>query len=158
MEKEKFFDRKMQWLLAGAFFILLPMLALHAPSLDARLYYSDVEAVEFFSRLTPVEISRYRITEALDFLFISLYTASLVLAAQRLRLRPWAIAFVPALFDLVETNYIFWSLTIGISVPAWLGWVTYWKWISAAVVLALLAVMAVWRSLRLSKVRGPPFA
>ncbi|MGE3260277.1 MAG: hypothetical protein AB7K68_00715 [Bacteriovoracia bacterium] len=143
MKGEKFFDVKMIALLIGLVFLLAAMAALGAPSLDKRLYYTGLEAREFFSRLSAQDAANYRLNEIIDLGFILLYTFTLVLTFVRLyprsKLLYW-IAFAPAVFDLIETGSILHVLNFGETFPvlSWLGAATFLKWASTVVALGLI--------------------
>ncbi|MGZ3692641.1 MAG: hypothetical protein ACXWQO_00105 [Bdellovibrionota bacterium] len=143
MKPQKFFDIKMYFLLGGMAFLLLAMLALGAPSLDSRLYYTGQEARQFFAHISAQDAANYRLNEIIDFVFIGVYTFTLVLSFSRLHSRSpllYWIAFAPGVFDLIETGSILHILNFGETFPVtgWLGVATFLKWMSALVAVGLL--------------------
>jgi hypothetical protein len=151
MATQKFFDLKMLLLLGSLVFLLLAMLALGAPSLDQRLYYTGLEARKFFAHISLQDAANYRLTEMIDFAFIGLYTCTLVLSFSRLHSRSpllYWIAFAPGVFDLIETGTILHILNFGETFPAtdWLGVATFLKWMSGAVAIGLLIRGAIRRA------------
>lgn len=139
----KLFDWKMIFLCAAMFLLVASMLALGAPSLDKRLYYTGLEARAFFAKLSLQDAANYRLTEILDLVFIALYSFALVLGFTRLYPRKMILlwlAFAPGVFDIIETGTILHILNFGETFPAtdWLGVATFLKWASAVVALGMI--------------------
>ncbi len=130
-------------LCAGA--IILCLMKVYGPSqtLDARLFYDQMEAWSFFQTLGTEESARYFVNELLDLCFIAVYSSIFYLSLQRLNgwKKPWlAIALIPGLFDWIETTWILFILKAGqISGPMlWLGWFTLMKWVCVIVMICVL--------------------
>lgn len=119
-----------------------------AKTLDARIYYTYAESLEYIWKLTPAEQSGYAIAEGLDFLLIATYTVILLMWFQFVF--PWArwflmFAFLPGFFDLIETGTIFLALVTGSSdyLFEYLGTITCLKWLTGcAVVFLSLGVLS----------------
>ncbi len=125
--------------------ILLGLMTWIAPSetLDAKLYYNQLDAWTFFQTLGAQDRQHYFINELCDLVFIFLYTSILYLSAERKT--SWdpklcRVVFIPTLFDLYETLSILAVLHTGEMPPAtlWLGVVTCLKWLSGFGVTAAI--------------------
>ncbi len=135
----------MLFILGSGFVVLAAMMIIGpSQSLDARLYYDQMDVWSFFVSLSPEQASRYFVNELLDLVFIFLYSSFLVLSFQRLT--GWKksyckIGYLPGAFDLVETAWILSTLKTGIIAGPilWMGTVTFLKWTSGAIVVLLLA-------------------
>lgn len=112
--------------------------------LDTELFYTAAQAQSFFQSLEPLESQTYLLHETLDLVFLSSYGALFFLMARKFELRGYLLAFVPGVFDLIETVTIIFLLLNRIwSPPFWLGYVTCLKWATGGIVLfSLLAGFA----------------
>jgi hypothetical protein len=144
----KFFDLKIKILLICGLIIFALFAQFHVANiLDARLFYSHQEALEYFQNLSFENSLLYWKAETTDFFFILTYTAFLYISLKRLL---WKnpklkyLAFLPGLFDLPETAMIWSVLTFGISPNqfSWLGLFTLMKWLS---LLPILTVFIIYR-------------
>lgn len=80
--------------------------------LDARVFYSLAEAVNYLMSLTELQKREYLFAEFFDFWFMINYTWINFLAAKKVGLKPrllW-IAFVPGVLDFFETILIVYFL------------------------------------------------
>ncbi len=134
--------------------ILLTIMSTVAPegSLDARFYYTSLEAQTFLKSLSLQGLTNYRLNEFLDLFFIYKYTRALGLSLTRLfpGKKLWMLIFIPASLDLLETSVIIAALSSAHQTLflSQLGVVTAAKWIT---VLSLTA-FTVWSLfLRLKK-------
>src|SRR5262249_16598807 len=120
-------------LLCASAVILCGMMLFGLPhSLDARLYYDQMEAWSFFQTLSPEDTTRYFWNELADLVLIGVYSTAFYLALERLGgwKKPYLkIALIPGIFDFIETTWILMILKTGqIAEPMlWLGWVTCLK-------------------------------
>lgn len=83
-----------------------------AHKLDARIFYSFTEAVNYLMSLTELQKREYLFAELFDFWFMINYTWINFLAAKKVFLTPrilW-IAFVPGVLDFFETILIVYFL------------------------------------------------
>ncbi|MGE5085203.1 MAG: hypothetical protein ACM3MG_02820 [Bacillota bacterium] len=114
-------------------------------ALDVRLYYSALEAQDFFARLSLSEVNAYIRHELFDLVFIFVYSYLLLLQVRRIykpTLMITAFALTPGFFDFIETSTIL-SVLIGwVQSPPWLGAITFLKWIASAIVI--LAILFGW--------------
>ena len=139
----------MIFILSASLIVLFVMTILApADTLDARLYYDQMEAWSFFQTLGTEDANRYFLNELLDLVFIGLYSSLLYFSFERLTdfKKPFLkIAYLPACFDLVETFWVLAVLKTGnISGPVlWLGLVTCLKWTTGLAVLLILAFFAI---------------
>jgi hypothetical protein len=110
-------------------------LGLH-DSLDAHFYYSATEADTYFSSLSPRLRHLYLKTELIDLAFLTTYSWIFWTLAGRYFSRSYRwMAFVPGIFDLIETSSIILILS-GWPVEnfsAWLGVATMIKWTTGTV-------------------------
>ena len=107
--------------------------------LDVRLFYSVIEAQEFFHRLSIHEIKNYFFGELLDLFFILNYSALSFLLFQSYfsKKEKWVL-FLPGLLDLVETGSILLTLK-GHQISLFLlSLSTLAKWCSGVLVLVFL--------------------
>lgn len=114
-------------------------------ALDVRLYYSALEAQDFFAGLSSAEVNAYIRHELFDVAFIFTYSYLLLLQIRRVykpSLMMTGIAVLPGIFDLIETSTILTVLMGWIEAPAWLGAITFVKWMTAAV--SLLTILSGW--------------
>lgn len=129
------------------------MLSLSRISLDAMLYYTDEQAQLFFASLTSKQWQAYQIHELIDlFLFLPIYTWLAFLFMRRLF--PYntyllSLAFIPGVFDLIETTTILLYLMKLIQhFPNSMGYITFYKWLDGALLLAALVFGCLLRWLR----------
>jgi len=110
-------------------------------ALDIRLYYSAIESKDFFASLSPDEVKAYIRHEIFDLVFIFVYTYLLFLQIRRVykpSLPMTLIAIAPGAFDLAETTTILTVLHGAFEAPAWLGAMTFIKWVTSVVVILLI--------------------
>lgn len=125
-------DKKLLFALLGLVIIGV-LISLLGPneSLDAKLFYSGDEALNFFQSLTEPAIAKYKNQEILDLFFILLYT-TVFYRLLRVRKPEWAflLCLLPGIMDYSETLSILTYLLNGTSpIPLnWLGYVTFLKW------------------------------
>jgi len=133
-------------LLWSASLIVLTVMTIIAPAntLDARLYYNQMEVWSFFQTLSIGDANRYFVTELVDLVFIFLYSSVLYLSIKKLR--NWkkafhGVAFLPGCFDFVETTWILATLKTGqVTEPVlWMGTITFLKWFTGFLVICALA-------------------
>ena len=109
-------------------------------SLDAHFYYTSEYAQIFLTQQSAEEANAYFINELIDLSFLATYSALFFLLFRRYggSKRSW-LAFIPGIFDLIETVTIL-SLLRGWAtvVPWWLGFATALKWVTAT--LAIVGV------------------
>ena len=120
-----------------------PPLSLEIRPLDARFFYTGAEASAYLEQIGPAGRSAYLRAETVDFGLILIYTTLIArLFVRRFgRQALCAIAFVPGLFDLIETAGAFSVVWQGKSeAPAFLGYATALKWITTFLVLGILAL------------------
>jgi hypothetical protein len=130
------------WVASAIILIAMNKIA-PADILDARLYYNQMEVWSFFTSLSPEEAGSYFLNELLDLVFICIYSSILYLSFKRLTAwkKSWRqIAWLPGFFDLIETSGILITLKTGaITGPVlWLGFVTFAKWLTGALVVVCL--------------------
>lgn len=142
----KFFDIRIKILFIFTLIILALFARFHvANTLDARLFYSHQEAIEYFQSMSFENSVLYWKTETTDFFFILTYTAFFYLCFKRLlwkKPKLKYLAFLPGLFDLTETTTIWSVLTFGLSLNqfSWLGLMTLMKWLSLLLVFIVFAI------------------
>ncbi len=105
-------------------------------TLDARFFYSGVEAEHILYGGTSAQAERYFWNEILDLVFIALYSCMLWLCAVRFKItgwQKWVLAVLPGVFDILETMFILLALQWRASpeMLSVLAFVTASKWISA---------------------------
>ncbi|MEK6628154.1 MAG: hypothetical protein AABY53_05970, partial [Bdellovibrionota bacterium] len=139
--RPRYFDFRMMALFAILAIVATLMVKIDSQNtLDARFYYSGLEAVQYFKSLSDKDSYRYLVTEVFDLSFIITYTALLFLSLKRLVYKSQKVkylAFIPGIFDLVETSTIISVLLGKISIEShpWLGLITAMKWSFALVLL-----------------------
>jgi len=108
-------------------------------SLDTRFYYSLGEGMKFLNGLSLTEIQNYLITEIADLFFIINYTGLMFIIGRKMKIY-FLLAFLPGIFDLIETTSIILFLTGSFSSSQinGLGVVTLLKWLCAALFNLLL--------------------
>ncbi|MFM6928302.1 MAG: hypothetical protein ACKOX6_07550 [Bdellovibrio sp.] len=114
-------------------------------ALDVRLYYSALEAQDFFASLSLSEVNAYLRHELFDLVFIFAYSYLLLLQIRRVYkpgLITTAFALTPGFFDLLETSTILGVLIGWVQSPSWLGAITFMKWLAST--LVLLAILFGW--------------
>lgn len=132
--------------------------------LDARIFYSPVQAVALVEMLSASSKSAYRAFNFVDFAFIFFYSVMLVAWFRVLapdvggRFRGWHwLGLVPGVFDLIETTGVALLLRSGqpeLSAGVWLAVLgTPLKWLGVVFVLLLL-VFAEIRGLRQRHLQG----
>jgi len=133
-------------LLWGASLLVLVILTIISPAetLDAKLYYNQMDVWSFFQTLSMGNANRYFVTELLDLVFIFLYSSLLYLSIKKLR--NWkkpllGFAFIPGVFDFMETTWILATLKTGqVTEPVlWMGMITFLKWLTGFLVICTLA-------------------
>lgn len=105
--------------------------------LDTKLFYTQEEAMAYFTNLGSSGTENYKLIALLDlFVYIPAYTWLLWLLAKKfLPEKYWLAAFVPALFDVIETTVIYLFLNGFLKeFPAWNGYVTSIKWITGTLI------------------------
>ena len=114
-------------------------------TLDAELYYSQEFFINFFKELSVEQTRMYLRHEILDLGFMAAYTTFFYLGLKMyaggsaVKLKYWA--FAPVVFDAIETVSIILALSDVVSADdfAWLGVMTFLKWLMVIFVLGLLA-------------------
>ncbi|MFL5783482.1 MAG: hypothetical protein ACJ76H_02660 [Bacteriovoracaceae bacterium] len=107
------------------------MLMLRTPgTLDTRLYYTNAEALQWISSLSPEMKETYLWHQYLDLGYLITYSLIAYLF-----LGYWAL--IPGVLDLFETIFILLHLERVVMLPEFLGIVTCLKWISGVIVILL---------------------
>jgi hypothetical protein len=145
-------------LIASGLILILMRVFGPADTLDARFFYDQMEAWSFFQTLSEEDSRRYLVNELFDLVFIGLYSAIFYRSIERhsgWRKSFLSVAWIPGIFDLIETSWILIVLQFGeISGPLLLlGWMTMAKWISVTAVLGVLSLLFI-RKVRLAKKIG----
>lgn len=114
--------------------------------LDARIFYSFAEAVNYLMSLTEIQKREYLFAEFFDFWFMTNYTWINFLAAKKVRVKSqllW-VAFVPGVLDLFETILIVYFLHFR-QFTFWhdlLPVLSFLKWLSAIGLIIFLVQKA----------------
>jgi hypothetical protein len=140
MTLKEFFDIKMILLFVTMAILIAIMSQVGLPgALDARFFYTNLEANLFLQTRTTDQLQMYRFTALLDLFFIYKYSRALTLALWRLypRTKIWIVGVVPGIFDLLETGTIIAAIhspSRVLALPG-LGYITAIKWLTAAAVV-----------------------
>ncbi len=94
-------------------------------TLDVRLFYSREEAYQWLTSLTEIQRSDYLITEYFDIVYTLSYSIIFFLVLGPLGL-------IPGILDLIETIPIIFHLRTGSDLPAQIGFISGFKWITGA--------------------------
>jgi hypothetical protein len=112
-------------------------------SLDVKLYYTGDQARALLSGFGEQETKAYFLNEIFDLFFIFCYSSLFYIGLRRCfptHRWIWTMAFVPGLFDYVETLMILYALEA--KGPHlffdWLGIATFLKWTTGAAVVGLI--------------------
>jgi len=136
---------------AEIYFVVLMILAVAgmriwgtSETLDPKFYYTGQQARDFFAGQSPVQAYKYLHNELFDLGFLCSYTILLFLLYRRVFTADsyvTLIAFLPGIFDLVETSTIIQVLLKRFvdEAPTWLGITTCLKWSTAGVAILFLA-------------------
>jgi vacuolar-type H+-ATPase subunit I/STV1 len=109
--------------------------------LDAKLFYTMTQAESFFRSLEPSQWQAYLLNEVLDLGFLSSYSLLFFSFARKFYSANSWLAFIPGIFDLIETTtIILLLLNRSWSPPIWLGYVTCLKWVTGGIVGILIVV------------------
>ena len=108
--------------------------------LDTRLFYSSNEAIQYFAQMTMLHSKLYLHHELLDLVYLCVYSIlffNLFEILFPLNKKLLFLAFLPGVFDLLETSSILYVLRGGSvsRVSAWLGTSTLLKWITGTALL-----------------------
>lgn len=113
--------------------------------LDSRLYYTAEEALVYLTSLDSEKVSAYLNVNKFDFAFIFIYTMLLLTSLKKvLSAKKYyrVLGIIPGTLDLIETS----AIRTYLKNPAqtyffnWLGYVTFLKWISGALILLFFII------------------
>ncbi|MEQ1723076.1 MAG: hypothetical protein ABL930_07850 [Pseudobdellovibrio sp.] len=115
-------------------------------TLDARIFYTQDDALAFLQSLDSTGLQTYLHVELLDLGFIFTYSMLMYVTLRKMipnRFYFCFIAFIPGFFDLVETANIilFLQNPTYIQSFAWLGTITFLKWTTSAVLLCYISFL-----------------
>lgn len=109
--------------------------------LDTKLFYTAAQAESFLRSLEPSQWQAYLLNQVLDLGFLSSYSFLFFFLARKYDFKKTWLAFVPGVFDLIETTtIIFLLLNKSWSPPVWLGAATCLKWVTGGIVLISIMI------------------
>ncbi len=112
--------------------------------LDARYFYTILEAKEYLQSLSADEKSRYLLGELVDFWFMANYSWLFYLVV------PKKFVFIPGILDFLETLLILIYLKSDVFYPAMnlLPWISASKWFLASSLTCFILVQLLKKQLK----------